>query len=313
MWRTLDAADDWERASDDLAPLDSLNIAAIAVAASDGNVVWAGSQSGAVFRSTDTLAPEPVWQRVNSLDTDGDVTSIAIDPNDANTVYVSVYGFGITNVWKTTDGGESWTGVDGEDAEASIVDVPVHTIAVSPADGSSVFAGTDMGVFESHRRRRHVGYARTTTSSPPSSATSCSAGARASCTRSPTGGACGGSTWAQTSRWAGSAARILAAVEDRLTPALYLEMADQAPVCTRRCGARVDAASTGRPVGERRAAPHGPAPPRPRVHHPRRVRGGRGVHAPPRRRASAGCSSTATARPGRVGSRGARRSGCRSC
>jgi len=75
------------------------------------------------------------------------VAAIAIDPQDpsGNAAYVALMGFGATHIWRTTNGGGSWTAFDGN-APANLPDDPVNSLAV---DGGTVYAGTDAGVFSS--------------------------------------------------------------------------------------------------------------------------------------------------------------------
>ncbi|MDQ1699061.1 MAG: hypothetical protein QOG34_924, partial [Frankiaceae bacterium] len=69
---------------------------------------------------------------------DGRVTSIAIDPRDKNgdTVYLGTAAGG---VWRSTNGGQSWTPVTD-----SLPTLSIGAVAVDPATGA-VFAGTGEG------------------------------------------------------------------------------------------------------------------------------------------------------------------------
>jgi photosystem II stability/assembly factor-like uncharacterized protein len=142
VWRSLDHGRTWAKVS----PLLPAAVSAIAVAASDPNVVYVGTANGYVYRTTDALATSPTW-----TDTDpaialpgGTISSIAIDPADPNTVLVSYALFDGMQIWKTTAGVTGWRNLD-----ATLPDVPVNAIAINPRNTSMVYAGTDMGVFES--------------------------------------------------------------------------------------------------------------------------------------------------------------------
>ncbi|MEV0976242.1 glycosyl hydrolase [Streptomyces sp. NPDC049915] len=88
------------------------------------------------------------------------ISGLAIDPSDASgkTVYAVVNGFsrhwnegpgaGYGHVWKTTDGGTTWTDVSGDPAAAdSFPDAPANAALIT-RDGTLVVA-TDLGVFTS--------------------------------------------------------------------------------------------------------------------------------------------------------------------
>jgi hypothetical protein len=62
--------------------------------------------------------------------------------------YATYSTFGVPHVWKSVDGGATWTPIDGSGV-TGIPDVPVHTIAIDPANAARLFVGTDVGVFSS--------------------------------------------------------------------------------------------------------------------------------------------------------------------
>jgi hypothetical protein len=126
----------------------------IAIAHDNGDLIWVGHNNGDVFVTTNGTNSAPTWTQV---DTNGVglsnryVTSIAIDPLDANTVYVSFGGFEADNVWRTPDAGLTWVQASGIGATA-LLSVPVNSIVVHPAYGEWVYAGTEIGVFASEDR-----------------------------------------------------------------------------------------------------------------------------------------------------------------
>ncbi len=75
------------------------------------------------------------------------ISSVAVDLSDetGNTAYVGIMGFtGVTgHVWKSTNGGTTWT-----DFTANLPDSPVNAVVVYPAL-AQVYVGTDVGVFAS--------------------------------------------------------------------------------------------------------------------------------------------------------------------
>jgi photosystem II stability/assembly factor-like uncharacterized protein len=72
----------------------------------------------------------------------GVLFSIAIDPSSSSTVYVGSHGSG---VWKTTDGGASWSPITD-----SFPTLQIAALAVDPAQTSRVYVATpDAGIFRS--------------------------------------------------------------------------------------------------------------------------------------------------------------------
>ncbi|HVH85650.1 MAG TPA: hypothetical protein VM912_02940 [Terriglobales bacterium] len=72
------------------------------------------------------------------------ISSIEIDRHDATgqTAYVTVEGFGVSHVFKTTNAGQSWSNLT-----SNLPDSPVDSIAVDPDDASTLYLGTDLGAF----------------------------------------------------------------------------------------------------------------------------------------------------------------------
>ena len=65
-----------------------------------------------------------------------------IDPTNPDTVYVAVFGTSADGVYKSTDGGTSWS-------DSGLFSTPVLTLAIDPVEPSTLYAGTGEGVFKS--------------------------------------------------------------------------------------------------------------------------------------------------------------------
>ena len=117
VWRSDDCGQFWECITDGF--LTAGSIGALAVAPSDGNVIWAGtgestiridvSHGDGVYRSTDAGR---TWQHMG-LENTRHIGEIVIHPDDPNTVWVAALGHSAKGnpergVYRTTDGGETW-------------------------------------------------------------------------------------------------------------------------------------------------------------------------------------------------------------
>ena len=122
-------------------------ISSIAISKQNDNVRIVGLAGGGVFATSDgsttlndVTGPIPIRF----------VGRVAIDPNNANTAYVTLTGYGLApgqHVWKTTNlnaATPTWT-VAGN----GIPDVPVNAFVVDQGNSQQLFAGTDIGVFRS--------------------------------------------------------------------------------------------------------------------------------------------------------------------
>jgi len=131
VWKTVDGGVNWLPVFDDM-PVQS--IGALAVSASDANVVWAGtgeahirsnvSLGNGVYRSTDG---GDTWAHMG-LEATGRIGRIRIDPRDPNVVFVTALGhlYGPQQergVYRTMDGGETWERVLFIDEDTGVYDL----------------------------------------------------------------------------------------------------------------------------------------------------------------------------------------------
>lgn len=140
VYRTTDRAASWMLISPDLTLGVSGRISAIAPAPSDPSMIYVGTSDGLVQWTDDggqTWTPRP-------LPTSGQryVQDIAVDPRDPLTAWVVVSGFLTPHVFRTTDGGVTFTNVSG-----SLPDSPVNAVVVDPTSRATVIIGTDVGAY----------------------------------------------------------------------------------------------------------------------------------------------------------------------
>jgi hypothetical protein len=102
-----------------------------------------------VHKTTNGTASAPVWQRIDNvgpqaLSVGRYCTRIAIDPRDSDVVYVTFGGYSRGNIWKTTDGGATWSNIGNALPEA-----PVRSVTIHPRKEDFIYIGTEVGVFAS--------------------------------------------------------------------------------------------------------------------------------------------------------------------
>lgn len=121
------------------------NISALAVARGGSGHLLFGTTTGTIHRG-DTLdlpASTTVWP--SAAPRNGWVSSISFDPASSQIAYATYAGFGGVHVWKSIDGGASWSPLDGT-GEGALPDLPAHAIA---SYGGTLYLGTDLGIFVS--------------------------------------------------------------------------------------------------------------------------------------------------------------------
>ncbi|MGE0131648.1 MAG: BACON domain-containing carbohydrate-binding protein [Blastocatellales bacterium] len=141
LWLTSNGAAQWSQASP---ALQQGSFSAIAVAQDDSNIVIAGTSGGSIIRNANALSAGSQWLSVTPRA--GYVSWLAFDPVDHNVVYATYSTFGGAHVWRSADGGATWSAIDGAGA-GTLPDVPVHSIVVDPQNRNRLFIGADVGVF----------------------------------------------------------------------------------------------------------------------------------------------------------------------
>jgi photosystem II stability/assembly factor-like uncharacterized protein len=147
-WRSVNGGTSWVRVSNSFAA----RIASWAVSTTDPNRVYVGVQhlgtttSGRIFTTgaATTLAAPVTW--ASAQPRQGYVSSVTVDPANPLVAYAtySTYDFGtnVGHVFKTTNGGVNWARID-----ATLPDMPVHSVVVHPSHPDTLYIGTDLGVF----------------------------------------------------------------------------------------------------------------------------------------------------------------------
>ncbi|MDQ3549194.1 MAG: glycosyl hydrolase, partial [Chloroflexota bacterium] len=132
VWKTRDGGKSWRNVSDGF--FKSASVGALQVAPSDPNVIYAGmgetsirgnvSRGDGVYKSTDAGR---TWQNVG-LENTQNIGEIRIHPTNPDIVYVAAFGhvWGENQergVYRSTDGGKSWTNVLFKSSKAGAVDL----------------------------------------------------------------------------------------------------------------------------------------------------------------------------------------------
>jgi uncharacterized repeat protein (TIGR01451 family) len=115
-----------------------------------GSAVYTGSLEGWVYTSPDAVSNlDPTWTRVGAnVFPNRPVSEFAVDRSNDRIAYVAFNGFNAStpsrpgHVWKTTNGGQSWTNIS-----ANIPDAPVNSLVLDASYPDTLYAGTDVGPF----------------------------------------------------------------------------------------------------------------------------------------------------------------------
>ena len=174
VWKSDDFGDTWTPIFDDQ---DTGSIGAIAIAASDPNIIYVGCGEGlprpdlavgdGMYKSTDA---GKTWTHLGLRDAQ-QIANIAIDPRDPNKLFVAVLGhpFGPNperGIYRSTDGGSTFQKVLGRDDNTGGSDVEID-----PSNPSVVYASLWSTRQGPVGRRQYLQRRRRRFSNPPMAAT----------------------------------------------------------------------------------------------------------------------------------------------
>ncbi|HKP82310.1 MAG TPA: Ig-like domain-containing protein [Pyrinomonadaceae bacterium] len=167
MWRTDNNATNWTRTSN--AQQTGGSITAMAISPLNSNVVINGAASGQLRRTTVGLTADAASVLASTWlqsftprgNGNGTISWVEYDPTNPSNVWATISNFNGTpnangtsagHVFRSTDGGATWTLADGTQTPGNvnaIPDIPVHCVVIDPNDSQRIYVGTDLGVFVS--------------------------------------------------------------------------------------------------------------------------------------------------------------------
>jgi len=154
VWRSTDAGNNWVAASATI-PSNTLGASVVAVDPNDSNTAYFGANySGQVYSTSTALTADSTtaWMPVQLRSSkSGFISSISFDPNLPDRVYATVSTFQAigadAQIYRSDDRGMTWTAIG--NGPNQLPDIPVHTLIVDPDLSSTLYIGTDIGVFAS--------------------------------------------------------------------------------------------------------------------------------------------------------------------
>ncbi|MFZ2490688.1 MAG: hypothetical protein WA208_04305 [Thermoanaerobaculia bacterium] len=114
------------------------------------NTMWAGSDGGGIWKTTDGGT---TWQAVDDFFGSLSISAFAMRAADPSTIYVATgaqgshTGLGGDGIFKSTDGGSSWSQLAATDPSTDSAFQYVYDLAIDPADSNTVIAATYGGAY----------------------------------------------------------------------------------------------------------------------------------------------------------------------
>ena len=157
LYRSTDRGDNMTIVSQ--SPLTGSPISTIAVSPQDDNYRIVGLQNGQVWAtSTGSATMQNITSGSFPANPNGSLTNAfvgraIVDPNNKDVAYISFSFFAPAGqgIWKITNLGAAGSGAapNWVPAASGIPSIPINALAVDPLNSNNVFAGTDIGVYNS--------------------------------------------------------------------------------------------------------------------------------------------------------------------
>jgi photosystem II stability/assembly factor-like uncharacterized protein len=148
LYRTTNGASNWTKISPQLTDYNGGRlgtITTIAVAPTNSNVIYVGSDDSHVWVSSDNGT---TWDEISDGLPIRWVTRVAVDPTNEDIVYVTFNGLKWRDpqphVFRSTNKGTTWS-----DISSNLPDAPVNAFAVDPIEPSRLYLGNDVGMYVS--------------------------------------------------------------------------------------------------------------------------------------------------------------------
>jgi len=131
----------------------SVNITAVTASRSnDPHVLYYGTDSGEIYRLDNANTAVANTSSVNvtgsGFPSGGFVSSIAVHPENSDRVIVTFSNYGVTSVFHTTNGGNSWNSIEGNLSGPSSVRSATIRPASAPGQSQTTYLlGTSIGVY----------------------------------------------------------------------------------------------------------------------------------------------------------------------
>jgi hypothetical protein len=166
VYQSVNTGNSWTALSGDLvngaSPIFD-NLSALAVAPGNPKVIYAGANTGQIFVATNVTPGAGTFAAVTGQASlpQRQVAAIAVDGADATgkTAYAAFSGFAFASdvlghLFKTTDGGATWKDISCTvpncltPAASDLPNSPVNDVVIDPDIAGTLYAATDIGVYQ---------------------------------------------------------------------------------------------------------------------------------------------------------------------
>ncbi|MBL0095078.1 MAG: PKD domain-containing protein [Bacteroidetes bacterium] len=118
-------------------------VSAVKVSPNTANKVFFGSDNGRVVRVENAHTGAPTITNISTgLPAGAYVSCVEVETGNDNHLLVTFSSYGVNSVWESTNGGTSWTSVEG-----NLPDMPIRWALFNPNNNDQVLLATELGVW----------------------------------------------------------------------------------------------------------------------------------------------------------------------
>lgn len=118
------------------------NVSAVKVSPNTANTVFFGSDAGRIVRVANAHTGAPTITNISTGLPAAYVSSIEVENGNDNHLLVTFSNYGVISIWESTNGGTSWTSVEG-----NVPDMPVRWALFNPGNSDQAAIATELGVW----------------------------------------------------------------------------------------------------------------------------------------------------------------------
>ena len=118
------------------------NVSAVRASPNTANRVYFGIDNGRVVRVDNAHTGTPTSTNISTGLPAGFATCVEVETGNDNHLLVTYSNYGVTSIWESTNGGTSWTSVEG-----NLPDMPVRWALFNPNNNTQAIIATELGVW----------------------------------------------------------------------------------------------------------------------------------------------------------------------
>lgn len=103
--------------------------------------LYIGTMNGKLLKVVNANGLGATWSDITGPSFVGSVSDVEFGSNDSQ-IFVTMHNYGVVNVWYTSDGGVTWSSIEGD-----LPDLPVKAILQNPLKTDEILIGTELGVW----------------------------------------------------------------------------------------------------------------------------------------------------------------------